>query len=178
MSAIILYDSPEAARLETREVWVDRHGTVMPDERAARWSSCTHVRCKTCATPTEKTGLYCAQCIARRHKEQFDAMPRLAWDGEAMLYSLTQDQYYSDVQDAIEAADTAGITLADMRLVICEPVCCRELDLEYFSDQLPDDGDPPQQLEACIAAFNKAVAGDVLSWTPGAYALELPEEQP
>ena len=67
-------------------------------------------------------------------------------------------------------------TLADLRLVICEPNYVRQLEPDYCCDELPDDGDVPDEVAEAMEAFNTAVAGIVLSWSPGKKALALPDE--
>jgi hypothetical protein len=61
-----------------------------------------------------------------------------------------------------------------MRLVICTPNYVRPLEPDYCSDDLAEDCDVPNKVEEAMDAFNAAVAGIVLSWSPGKTALELP----
>jgi hypothetical protein len=63
----------------------------------------------------------------------------------------------------------------DLRLIVCEPNYVREIDNDYFFDELAEDGYIPGEVEEAMDAFNKAVAGIVLSWSPGSKALKLPE---
>ena len=109
--------------------------------------------------------------------DRYQAMPRAEWDGKAMLYSEATDRYYYDPEYA-EADLDDGQTLADLRLVICRPNYVRRLDPDDYADELADDdGDLPNVLLEAIDAFNVAVAGTVLSWSPGNTALLLPEDK-
>jgi hypothetical protein len=105
--------------------------------------------------------------------ERFDSFPRAEWDGKAWLYSEAQDKYYPNPAEAEDALEE-GETLADLRLVICNPNYVRQIDTEYFCDDLPEDSDDvPPEVEAAMEAFNEAVAGIVLSWSPGKVALDV-----
>lgn len=171
---IILSTSPEAASLQTVTGWVSRTGIFYGnDERIARFAGCTHVPCDACGKVTEKLWTHCEECRKTREIARYEAMPRKPWDGQAMLYSEAWDEYFDDPGAAEEALDE-GQTLADLRLVICEPNYGRPLDDDYFCDELGEDGHLPVILESAIETFNEALAkAPALSWSPGKYALEL-----
>lgn len=114
-----------------------------------------------------------------KKRARYEKMPRATWDGKSLLYSEDAERFYRDMEDAVDDLDEnypAGSTLADMMLIICQPIHPRPLDIDYFAEDLPDDvDDPPPGLLAAIDAFNVAVAGIILSWEPGKYALDLGE---
>jgi hypothetical protein len=114
-------------------------------------------------------------CRDKKDLERFEALPRADWDGMAMLYSEARDKYYAGPDDAEDELEE-GETLADMRLVICEPNYVRQIDPDYFVDELPEDGDVHPEVEAAMDTFNSAVAGIVLSWSPGKVALALEQK--
>ena len=173
---IILPDDPRAASIQTVTGWVSRRGMFWgKDERTARYDGSTHRKCDTCGGLIEQRG-YCRPCADRREVEKFDAMPRKEWDGKAMLYSVTSDSYYTDLDEALCDVDE-GETLEGLRLVICEPNYTRTLDIDYFCDDLPEEGDLPEEVQAAVDAFNEAVSGVILSWHPGKFALQI-DEQP
>jgi hypothetical protein len=93
-----------------------------------------------------------------------------------MLYSVTSDRYYTDLDDALCDVDE-GETLEDLRLIICEPNYASTLDIDYFSEDLPEECDLPEEVQAAVDAFNEAVSGVILSWHPGKFALQI-DEQP
>ena len=174
---VVMFDSTEAATYRTNlSGWVSRDGRFYGEgesaEKAARYDGCTHRACRDCGEPAEKSWLICRQCQDNADRERFDALPAEEWDGVAMLYSETRDAYYSDPDEATDNLDD-GMTLADLRLVICVPNRVRELDGDYCHDELPDDGELPDNVEEAMAAFNAAVAGIVLSWSPGKKRLKL-----
>lgn len=169
---IIMYDSPEAAKPHTMNGWLSRDGIFYAEERLARYSGCTHRPCEACGAPTERMYIKCAACRDAQDTAKYAAMPRAKWDGKAMIYSETLDKYFSGLDEAEDELED-GWTLADLRLVICEPNYVRPLEPDYCCDELPEDGEVPESVLEAMAAFNKAVAGIVLSWTPGKFAVEL-----
>lgn len=181
---VILPDSPEAATYRTGIAgWVSRNGTFYGDgpkgEKVARHVGCTHVLCKRCGEPTPKEYSLCDACCDKADAERYAAMPRAKWDGAAPLYSEVTGKFYGCIAEAEEYAAEMEEpqTLADLRLVICEPVYAAPLGTDYCCDDLPYDGDIPQQLADAIDAFNSAVAGVILSWQPGKTALDLEDGQ-
>jgi len=178
---IIMIDSPEAAQFRTDiKGWVSRDGRFFGDgpsaEADARYHSCTHRPCRECGAPTIKHYIKCDACCDRSDIARYAAMPRAEWDGKAMLYSEATDRYYSDLGEADGHLDEIEerCTFAELRLVICEPNYVRKLDPSDFADDLPEDGELPDEVHNAIEEFNAAVAGIVLSWSPGKQALWLP----
>lgn len=172
---IVMRDSPEAAQYRTDlKGWVSRDGFYFGDgpqgERKARYSGCTHVPCDRCGAPTPRGYTQCRDCRELTYIAKYEAMPRAEWDGKAILYSEARDQYYSTPDDAAEDLEEDQ-TLADLRLVICTPNYVRQIEADYVCDELPEDGDVPDAVADAMEAFNKAVAGIVLSWSPGGTAL-------
>lgn len=181
---IVMFDSPEAAEHRTDVIgWVSRDGTFYGDgpsnERTARYAGCTHVPCERCGEPTPKRWLHCDSCRAAKDAERYAAMPRESWDGVSMLYSEVRDTYYRGIDEAEEGLEE-GQSLADLRLVICSPNYVPQIDPDYCCDQLAEDDDvPPDAVCKAMDAFNEAVAGIVLSWSPSKVALALDaREQP
>lgn len=174
---IIMAESPEAAEYRTGlSGWVSR-GQYFGDgpnaEASARYHGCTHYVCKYCSAPAPKPYTACQECRDKKDLERFESLPRADWDGKAMLYSEAQDRYYATPDDAEDALEE-GESLADLRLLICEPNNVRTIDPDYFCDDMPDDEtEVPPELEEAMEAFNEAVAGIVLSWSPGKVALAV-----
>lgn len=175
---IIMRDSPEAAKPITLTGWVSSRGLFYREEATARYDGCTHVPCRDCGAPAEKTWLICQGCRDVADRKKFDALPRAKWDGVAMVYSNARDVYFSSPSDAEDSLEE-GQTLDDLMLVICTPNHVRPLEGDYCSDELPDEGDDdvPAVVIDAMEAFNKAVAGVVLSWSPGKVALQLDNEE-
>lgn len=169
----IFPDDPRAATRQTVEGWVSRDGRFYgDDERLARWAGATHQRCTGCGAAVDKTWTLCPACREARERERYAQRPRKAWDGVQMVYSETTQRFYVSPEDACDELDDVDETLADRRIVLCEPVEAHLLTGEEWADDLPDEGgDVPEPLTDAIQAFNAAVKGLILSWRPGRYAL-------
>ena len=183
---IITPDSPEAAQYRTDiRGWVSRNGKFYGEkghaEHAARYEGSTHLRCEGCGALYPKSyWMVCDDCRAKRELERYLARPRAKWDGKAMLYSEVLDRFFDSLDDADDWAsledDENPMPLEEMRLVICEPDYARPIDLDYWQDQLPDNGELPAEIEDALAEFNEAISGILLSWRIGKCALDLSDE--
>jgi len=175
----IMFDDPKAATFRTNiEGWVSRNGWFYgkgPNaEDAARRDGCDMKRCATCETMIPKQHIYCDACNARRTEKQFAAMPEAQWDGEGMIYSEAFDEYYPDLESAGDDAEDRGISFLEMMLVICDPVYLSEISEDTFYEQLPDDGELPQEISTLVAEFNAATkAYGPTSYFPGKYRMKL-----
>ena len=170
---IRLYDAPDLVERKTVTGWFDRHGRWWgEDEHMARYSSATHKRC-ACGGVVQINWIKCASCRTRDEIAKYEAMPRAEWDGHAMLYSMTADRYFESPDDA-EGWLEEGQSLSDLRLVICETQNLREVDADYWQDELPDDGDLPDGVYAALEALNAAIrANTQYTWYPSKAALAL-----
>jgi len=100
--------------------------------------------------------------------EKWIAAERAPYDGVAMLYSDSCDKYFSDEAEAEEYAEDEDLAEDELRLYICEPVYGRMIDSDYFRDELPEDGEVPDSIQAAMDALNEAIkAAGPLSWSPG-----------
>jgi hypothetical protein len=163
---IIMFDAPEAAKPHTVHGWLARDGRFYDDEGAARYAGCTHCPCEECGAPAPKSYIRCDACRAKASADRYAAMPAAPWDGKQMVYSETTERYYASPDDAWDEEEDCE-DLADLRLVLCEPCYVPQLDLADFADELPEDGEAPDELLQAIDAFNAATKGVLLSWWPG-----------
>lgn len=172
---IVFPEDEAAASIKTVTGWVSRTGHYWGrDEHTARHDGSTHRHCE-CGAVIEKRS-YCRACHDRREAEKYAKMPRKAWDGNGMLYSAITEHFYNDLSEAEEDLDE-GQTLADLMLVFCKPNYVQELDDDYCADDLPEEEDEaPAAVREAMEAFNKAVAGIVLSWSPSDTAVLIEEE--
>jgi len=178
MNDVILPDDVRAATFVQVNGWVSRDGRYYgADERMARWDGATHVRCRDCAEVIPKAGyVVCAACLHSIAEAKFAQRERRPWDGTQMVYDEASDRFFASPDEVFEWADDEAIAHAALRLVLCDPVTCRLLDADHFSDELPEDGDLPDVVAEAIDAFNAAVKGVVLSWQPGKFALASQSE--
>ena len=173
---VVMIDDPRAATLVTVTGWRSMDGRFYGDnEHSARWAGCTHVKCRACGKPTKKLYSACQSCRDKAAEAKYDAMPTAEWDGVAMLYSDSRDEYFSSPEDAEDSLEE-GQTLADLKLHICEPKYARPIDYSNWHDQLPSDSncDAPYWLEDAVDQFNAAISGQPpLSWSPSEVALRI-----
>lgn len=171
---IVMFDAPESAKSHTMDGWLSRDGYFYADERTARYAGCTHRLCETCGAATAKMYARCEPCREKLADARYKAMPEAPWDGVQMVYSTTRDEFYASPDDAEDELDDDE-SVANLRLVLCTPNHVRSLDGDNFADDLPEDGEAPDELLAAMDAFNEATSGIVLSWGPGKSRLRAEE---
>jgi hypothetical protein len=106
-------------------------------------------------------------------------MPRKEWDGEQMVFSQVLDEFFSTPGDALDEAECLGLDSdVDLRLVLCDPVHLRRLEIEDFADDLPEGGESPDWLVDAIDEFNEATDGkDPVCWRDGKFAMASAGQQ-
>lgn len=178
---IVLSTSDEAASLQTVTGWVSRHGRFYgDDERTARYDGCTHVPCAECGDPTERSWVKCNDCREKQKLAKFLAREAKPYES-GMVFSDAYDRYFSDVDEAAEWADDEGLSLEDLRLLLCNPVYPRGLDEDYWQDELPEDctlADVAPDLADAVSKINDLIAqlrkdNRPMSWMPSKYAVAL-----
>ena len=101
-------------------------------------------------------------------------MPRIKWDGETPVYSESNDEYFFDEDALDDFIEEHECSVESLCLIVCEPNRFRELDCSFFDDELPDDGELPDELEDAIDALNAVIETlPPASWSPGKYAVDL-----
>lgn len=175
----ILITSDEVAKFTTNiEGWVDRHSRFWgKDEYMARWSGCTHIICPECGKPTPKSYTMCDVCREEKAIERYESKERKQWDGNIPLYSEAADEYFFDRDDLNDYLENHECTSQSLRLVICKPIYLRQVDKDYFYDELPEDDDIPSDVANALEDLNETIRahGPVL-WSPGKYAAILTRE--
>ena len=178
---IILAESDEAAKFVTGlSGWVDRNGVFWGQlEEMARYSSATHKRCEECKEAIIRRGYrFCANCQEKKDIERYSKLERKDWDGESYLYSDRDDVYFSDYQELHDYIYEREIENVDLlRLIICEPEHLRELDADYWADDLPEDAELPESVWSAIDALNASLKdAGIVSWHPGKFAAIIDKE--
>lgn len=171
---VVMYDSPEAASIQTITGWVDRTGRFWgQDEHMARYCGSTHRHCKNNPDhPVHATNGWCSVCRQQSRDAKFAAMPVKEWAGEPLVI-FDSDEYFFDEDSLRDFLIDAECELEEFRLCICEPNMPREIDpSDVFSDDLPEDGElRDNELQAAFEALNAAIRkSGPLSWSEGAYA--------
>lgn len=97
--------------------------------------------------------------------ESYERLPVMDWDGTSLLYSDVNDRFYNDLEEAESDLDEDQ-TLHDLQLLLCEPEYVPELDSSYCELIMPDNDELPVEVLDAMNAFNKAIDGIVVSWSP------------
>jgi hypothetical protein len=166
---IVMYDSDEAAQFKTNiSGWVSRDGHFFGiDERTARYSGCTHRKCETCGKVITKSYIICKDCYEINKVKRYNALPEEVWNGEGGVYSEACDKYFWSWEEVDDYCEDEGIKQEDLRLVICEPQYPRQIEADYFCDELSEDGELPDKIVKAMEVFNKVLKeSPPLSWYP------------
>ena len=175
ISEIILPDDDRSAKFASVKGWVSRNNLFFGDnEELARIEGCTHRPCMYCNVPLNKNRyLACESCRSKKEDEKYFKR-EVCSSYEGMIYDLASDEYFHEVEDAIENAESEDIPVSELRLCPCDPVTLRELDTDRFMDDLSEDDDIPSFLQEAIDEFNDKIRGKVVSWYPSSkYRIEL-----
>lgn len=169
---VILFEDESAAKfVENISGWVDINrrffGNNKDSEQMARYSSCTHKRCE-CGEIMTKHWTKCEKCRTKSAIERYNLLPFKEWDGKEIVYSDLTDQYFRDIDEIEEYCGENDIEPSELRLQLCVPNRFNEIDSDYWSDIMPDDGDGelPKKLQAALSAFNEVVK----SLSPASYS--------
>ncbi|MDH0730935.1 hypothetical protein N5F23_00580 [Pseudomonas sichuanensis] len=176
---VVMYESPEAASIQTVAGWVDPSGRFWgKDEHMARYCGSTHRHCaKNPGHPIHATNGWCEDCRAESRTAKFEAMPKRVWGGE-VITEYDGDQYFFDEEDLRDYLIEHEVDLADLKLVFCTPNYPRQIDPnDHFCDDLPEDGEVnDDQLLAAFELLNEMIKNSPpLSWSPDNEAVELPQ---
>lgn len=178
---IILPDSPEAATWRTDIAgWVSRDGQFFGDgrgaEHLARMAGSTHACCDDCTLPIPRGRTWCGTCRETRAVERYRARESRPWDGKTPLYSEVADVYFFDEDELTDYCDAHECTPASLRLLLCEGHLLSIIDADDLGNELPDEAEIPDAVEAARLALNQAIrdAGPIW-WSPGAYAATIGE---
>ena len=174
---VVMYESPEAASIQTVTGWVDPSGRFWgKDEHMARYCGSTHRQCaNNPAHPIHATNGWCNDCHAESRVAKFEAMPKRVWAGEAIT-EYDGDRYFFDEEDLRDYLLDHELDPRDLKLVFCTPNYPSEIDpSDHFCDDLPEDGEiNDDQLLAAFDLLNEMIRKcPPLSWSPGHEAVEL-----
>ena len=172
----ILITSDEAAKFVTNiEGWVDRHGRFWgKDKQAAQWSGCTHIICPECGKPTKKIYTICEDCRKKKAIEQYNAKECKRWNGNIPLYSEMADEYFlnQDELDYFLDGEERKCIIESLRLIICEPIYLRQIDEDYFYDDLLEDTDISSDVANALKNLNRIISEQKpIGWEPGKYRI-------
>lgn len=152
----ILYDSPEAAKIVTVTGWQAANGRFWgPDEHMARYDGSTHKKCD-CGEIIAKNS-YCSPCHEKRRREEWLKMPIVEWDNVCMLAIHDGDEYFSELDEFLDWCKENDVLPHEVMLVATKPGHLSEVDVDHWQDDLPEDGELPDEIKEKLDALNKAI---------------------
>ena len=152
---------------------------------------CAKKHCQGCGCDmaSRPRYLYCPDCLAKRQRIAYMAMPSAEWDGTQMLIVHDDDRYFHNLDECLEwVAESLGLPDEDavtqehveqMQIVLCEPYSPTYWDLcETFEEYIAEDSEPPAGWGEVEKHVNDWLAGcDAWCWMPGKKRLMLAKEQ-
>lgn len=166
----ILYDSPEAASLQTVTGWVDSNGRFWGKyEHMARLSGCTHKKCE-CGNIISKDRIKCSTCYDKEDYDDYMKLPFKEWDGIEYVYSRRLDKYFFHGVEELEEylIDEEIEEVSDLKLVFLKAEFYNKVKSDYWDGVIPEDSDIPEELQKALDELNKVVELlPVASYYPG-----------
>lgn len=118
----------------------------------------------------QKLYTLCDLCRYSKRVHAYNKREKKKHDG--FIFSEAKGRFFENTEDAKESLSD-GESLHDLMLMVCEPVYARQIDEDYYFDDMPEDGELPDELRSAIEEFNKKIEGVIVSWAPGEFALEI-----
>jgi len=96
---------------------------------------------------------------------------REIWDKVKPLTLFRGDEYFWNMEDLLSFCEDHETTPDKLQLLICEPNYAREIDNDFYCDDLPEDqslDDVCSELAELIEDVNKYIRNKrpILSWGP------------
>lgn len=126
-------------------------------------------QCKACDTGmSHYSHRLCKGCWDLKQIEWWERLPVVQWDGEGMVCSDRDGEFFDSIESAIDGLDDDE-DIDDLRLVICEPVYARAFSVDdWVSDDAHDDWDGGKEAGEVEQKINELLQGlGVLSYQPG-----------
>lgn len=167
---VVMFDSDEAATLQTVTGWVSRFGTFHgDDERAARYYGCTHRAC-VCGKSAERAYIKCKECRDKQSDDHYNARTFLEWDKKEPVYSERYDRYFFSEDDLIDFIIEEKIDPIELQLMLCEANEYTEIQEDNWVDILPEDGALPKELKVALNSLNAVIRSLApASYLPGQF---------
>lgn len=163
---IITPDMPEALKevKENVNVYISRDGKGYLDEQTARWAGATHLRCKQCETGfTTKGWTICESCRGAKEKtkmekkiDQWNKLPETSLPDEyAMFYCIVHNDFMrADDESICEYCEENDLKPSDLRLVLASKTSMRQIDYDFFCDDVHEDHEFSAEFDSKLKEFN------------------------
>jgi hypothetical protein len=139
--------------------WKDRHGKIHMSEYFARQASATHSKCNICGDLYPLSSYTaCPSCREKKEIEKYNCMPYREWDGKIPLYSDYANRYFRDADEICDYCYDEEIDASILRLKLCEPVKYRQINEDYWVDDMYEDQEElPDALISKLVEFNEFI---------------------
>jgi len=159
-------------------------GDDKDSERLARYYGCTHRPCDSCGKPMPKSYLLCRECLDKKSDERWNALPKGLWDGEGPVCTFEGNEYFDNVDDALDSMSADGVAIENVRLVNTIPVYLKEIDLDdHYFDELPEGvsihdiggGEVEEALKKLNEAIRATQGVHPIAFVPGKMGIDISE---
>ena len=175
---------PEDVKIEYRENikgWVVDDKYYGRDEatakRIASYDIATHKKREKCGSIISQRS-YCQLCSDKSILEKYMNLEEIEWDGTFPITLHDDDKYFFNEDELYDFLEDQEEPLDYFRFNSCKENYAREIDGDYWCDDLPEDVDElPDQLEKAMEALNKVASETLLSYSPSNKRLRFNEDQ-
>ena len=119
-------------------------------DRTTKDKLATHADCEDCGVEFKKNYTFqrlCTDCQTKGYNQRYLKLPLVKWDGESMLVTYGDDQYFSDPDEALEYCEDNKINPSDIQLVVCVRTSFSQIDIcELQQDNVHEDWEPSEEL--------------------------------
>jgi len=105
--------------------------------------------------------------------EQFASYPVEKWDGETPCCVFDSDIYFFD-EDSLLDYIAENESETELRICKCKPVYLSPINEDNWCDDLPEDGELPDEVVTALESLNKAISeSGPVSWREDKIAIDV-----
>jgi hypothetical protein len=163
----VMYESDEAASVQTVTGWVDGYGRFWGNnEHMARYVGSTHKLCE-CGNIMSKGYTICDKCSAKKIRERYFECKFQEWDGNTPLALWYDDKFFWDEDDIEYYLEDNELEPSDLMLVLCYENRLNPFPEDRWNELLPEDGELPKEVRDAIDNLNLVIEKQKpISWSP------------
>jgi len=158
----------------------DKDNRVFDTEEYARNYVATHKKCDTedCEAIVKIGWRRCDNCTHYSYREMYNKLTYKEWDGESLLSLFDNDVFFSDIDEIHDYCEENDVNPSDLMLIICEPIALRNVELDYWEDDVPENCDGlasyRPELAKKIQELNDWIDSQPpLSWSEGRFRTKI-----
>ncbi len=141
----------------------------------------TYANCSACGKEFKKDYSYdnqCSQCRVGSEWKRYNELNLVEWDGETPLCIFNDDTYFFSMDEILDyLEDGEGIEISDLMLCVCERSTFREVDFDYFIDEVHEDWEPSDEMKKKLEEFNDFLRSEPTNtWFQGKQRVTLKKE--